>query len=410
MFIQRLAGDYGFAAFAASLVASLRPTPLSGGVANLLRADDLVGTYNWARDATAQNVGYALVSDAEQAVIVLDGSSNLSQVTDFVNGAGSTEVNNTILGANPALDRMASRIRIQAGLGGTFNFRRISVIGWSLGGACGLVLGAQLARQYPTSSVDVTTFGSPRPGTHLLGEQNLSISTYRWMNEQDPIPRVLPRFTEWAAMAYLIPRSVCRQWSDQSQGAGGRVVSDGGLVRESVLPGVSTIGTVSNLITWMAGLDAPGTGPHAIQAYQANLQAAANISGVYPGLTARPSPVEARGLIPRAPFMAAQQAAAHAIRVAQGNQDSVPVQIPPTRAFTYARLHQGYAIYFNGNQVAMTSLKRTARAMCRDGNVFLRRLQRMGVVDAVGIATEFTSYIAAAQDASEGFSPPLNVA
>jgi len=83
------------------------------------------------------------------------------------------------------------------------------------------------------------------------------------------------------------------------------------------------------------------------------------------------------------------------------------VGIPEGQAFTARRNGASWAVYLRGEYFATGPTRRRARHLASVGNIFLRHLQPIGIVDTNALSSALDLYLADATDPTSAFKPTM---
>ena len=89
-------------------------------------------------------------------------------------------------------------------------------------------------------------------------------------------------------------------------------------------------------------------------------------------------------------------------------QNAQPVNIPDAQLFVAVKTGRVWYVTFGGIVIASAPHKRRARALAREGNAWLRRLQNEAVVYTNDLGSQFLAYLEVASDPASGFTPTIN--
>lgn len=348
------------------------------------------------------------VRDTNTTYVFISGSETLlqaEQYVHYVSGPESTIANGQRL-RNYFSDASENYLTpIQAPdieQAGTILFA-----GHSLGGvfAQRLIPTAKV-RRVRTAQAAVT-FGSPKFARNNEREFLNGLNITRWMVDNDPVPSCPPNvITNIRALASVSFFTV-ENWSITFQLAGGVSVNTSGITDDLPIPPMGSVNFASSLANWLWDIYNGRETVHDLPEYERRLTLV--VARVIPPLSARvvesgPEPVER--LDRRSANRVIQTAVDSIVHVA-ALQNASQLGVPPDRAFKPVKLNGIWWVLFGGQLVAVGPRRRNVGLMCRRGNEFLRRLQRMGGVDGSALTTLFQDYILAASTPDNGFTPPI---
>jgi hypothetical protein len=282
-----------------------------------------------------------------------------------------------------------------------------TVAGHSLGGALGqAVMDAARVRGIRTGQACVT-FGSPKIAKRPNHHWGTGLNITRWMNNNDPVPHVPPVVVQnIAALAALNPQ-VLREWSMSLQLAGGVSVDPTGITDDVPTPPFGNVNLAASLSQWLWNIYQQRETVHDLPEYVRRLENV--VTRTSPPASARviASGPEPANDINRRQANAQIQAGIDAIIHVAAAQNRAQLGVPPQRAFIPIKIGPFWWVAFGNILVAVGPRRKGVGLMCRAGNQFLRRLQRMGGVDGVGLAQQLQSYIEAASVPDNGFTPTI---
>lgn len=192
-------------AYACSLLSKLyQPNPLQQfrGVGYPIEPTDVCTYYGVSPTATPT---VTVQGNGIDAVFIEGTDGNFGQLNNLINGWTVPECNNTTTGANPWGETMANNIisAFPIVLNAT---RDLLIFAHSLGSIAALAMGVILKRQFPTKLIEVSTYGSPRPGIQSL--QNLVgrlLPTIRFYTAADPVRWIPPHSNEVGTVSVFTP-------------------------------------------------------------------------------------------------------------------------------------------------------------------------------------------------------------
>jgi len=228
------------------------------------------------------------------------------------------------------------------------------------------------------------------------------------MNDNDPIPAIPPRIDEFPVAAFLFPPPVVRLFGQYVQGAGGFVLTPGGLFSPGQQPPFFRATLVADLGAFILSQLTSASSGHQISQYIARLTLSLPPPDRTAIITQRPASQEPIALRDSTEGRRATESVVVALRGLQQAQDAAPVNVPQPQRFTAYRQGDMYAVSLGNLTVALCTRKKHALAMKNAGNAWLQFMQTMAVVDTNALLAQFTAYIAAASDPTGGFRPVMN--
>lgn len=231
----------------------------------------------------------------------------------------------------------------------------------------------------------------------------------RWFCEDDPVPLLPPSPDLLPALLLVRSPIELARFTNFIHPRGGTELNVNGTFSKRVLPELATLNATASLAGWLLAVDGSSTSGHHLTTYQARLaywlqqNPAANPDAIE--LAAAEEP----GAQTRGQLTTQQRQSSKALGVISDNQGRPEVDLPAGSIFHYERVGKFHLVTFNGQTVVATSRERSARAVARRGNEWLRVLQRQAIVMTDELAAQFTEYLRKAQTAEAGFTPLMNV-
>jgi hypothetical protein len=286
---------------------------------------------------------------------------------------------------------------------------RMIFSGHSAGGpiaAYGYVYNLGQYRQalYPSYLV---TIGAPSWGTPSIYQQLLPYATSAWFLSNDPVPIVPPPLTFaqrwWAGLTY----GQANRLSRFSYWPGGVQIDLSNVVTTQVSPTQIGPDPVGSVQSWLS-LTASGVQTsHSIATYIARMTAALPPPPALIPTPLPPLPVPPAQQVTTAQITATVNAAVQTSFQRSDLQNADPVIIPLPELFAVTRVGRVYYVTFGGQVVATGPHRRGAHQLAREGNAFLRSMQSRAGVDTAEMAGQFSAYLDAATDPTQGFQPVM---
>lgn len=253
------------------LAAQRSPTG-AGGAREIIEADGFtIGTFteNGLRGTVPQWSAYDL---GEIVVVLIDGMWTTMQAASVVAAAGLPPVQLPVEGVNAAsggdsLGIAAVLLKRWSGTG-----VRLLLGGYSYGGTIAEIVGVLCLQRGNFKGVEVTTFGSFRPGNTVFAAGCDNLILTRWMNDSDPLPRFPPHLQEAPAALQEVGLITAAFWQQYVQPKGGLVLSSTGSFRPLDVPTAKIPTTEIDLVGWILGADQGKVAGHSIQEYVARLR------------------------------------------------------------------------------------------------------------------------------------------
>jgi len=348
------------------------------------------------------------VRDANTTYLFIGGTETIGQATNYINylsspTSGFLEGKRATNYLSDAADNYFAPFQgSDVGQTGT-----LLIAGHSLGGAFAQVLCKTAAIRNLRTAQAAVTFGSPkiihRPNQDFYNGLNIT----RWMGNDDPIPLVPPAVvTNISSLASLFPLTL-ENWSRTMQLAGGVSMATDGTTEDTPVPPLSTINFGASMANWLWEIYRQRETQHDLPTYIARLQnVVTRTSPPASAVVIESGPERPATLTRRDANRSIAEGVDNIIRVAAA-QNASALGVPPERAFKPVKIGGIWWVVFGGQLVAVGPRRRNVGRMCVTGNQFLRRLQRMGGVDGVGLGNLLIDYIAAASTPNNGFTPTI---
>lgn len=355
-----------------------------------------VPSWAWIDDGNTVGVWCSGVATPQQGVLLF------ASTTQALTTSGSWRANGITL---VAAQTMLSQLQL-AGLGGR---RQWLLVGHSYGGSALLVLAALLLQQLGPVTVQVVTFGSPRPGDVALSQALASSTVRRVMCDSDPVCRFPPKLWEGPTASLAAGLAVASVWAQYDQPAGGIQLDSRGNATAQPLPGNTLPIADVTLAQWAVGFNGPLSAAHSIQEYVRRVGAAA--AGVIPqigGALAAALAELAQPLDP-AMFNAVANGAPAIPPSPLATGESPMGYVPPLYRAKVVKIGNAYTIQWMSGQIGIGTTKSNAKNIARHLNGLLSRFLTLKSLDHVQAPAQLTNWITAASSTGLGFNPPLNV-
>jgi pimeloyl-ACP methyl ester carboxylesterase len=279
--------------------------------------------------------------------------------------------------------------------------------GYSLGGSLMSWYAVQFAQRNGYAPQCIT-FGAPR----AMGADNARIisgrgDNLRVMNDDDPVPLVPLRFSEAPAQALLMLPENLRSLGYYVHTSGGVSLTINGGLSASELPPIAQANPQTSLAAWLFSQDGGPIGPHSLSNYAGRITNAITLQNRANPQAPPPAPVEP--VNPTTPRQESQQTRQFVQTIFNigGRQNIAEPVVPTKQEFTAFRENSVWCVAWRGNTIAFAPTKRRARALAREGNQYLRRLQTMAYVNTDQMTGSFQGYLADATAVNSEFVPPI---
>jgi len=278
-----------------------------------------------------------------------------------------------------------------------------TLVGHSAGGAIMCELAYLLKTEDQSRTVQVVTFGSPRPFGELLPPRMNDTQITRIMHELDPVPYIPYGVAELLGTLNVYGVFRTSRFSYFRQCGVGLICNSTEYLRVGDVPEAASDRLRSSFDAYVAGTVAEVELVHSMGAYRDMVRAIANTEVAPTAPTPRTMPVEPAVDNPRARVRQAQAAVSDALRTASelslGRVPSIPEE------YRYRVYREGgvYVVYQGNAIISLTGHKGQAKACARQGNQFVSELLRQPFVHQDGIIEGIGSTVAAAQDDPAAF-------
>lgn len=395
------------ATFAKALIAlrGTNPTPvLSGIFSPIWPTVQIVGT----QPATTERTLTYYLGDAASAVILIDGITATAQGQAAYDGYLSKSLGTKDEPVNSAYFNAAFDIRNQMTTLGLRYKQNIWLVGYSFGGAVALNLLRMVREQNPNNAIRCVTFGSPRPGNAYLARTISQERVIRWMNDDDPVPLIPPRFADAPYMIFMLGPSDINKLGRYTQPRGGMVLKPNGDVVPDYISDASSLSIGASVAAFLYSQDTATGTAHGMDQYLIRLTNLYNKLQSAPFRTRASQSQEPVATVNRSAENNAEAQFVENIFNRGEAQNAPAIVQPKPVAFSCYRQGRVYIVAFGDVNVMIAPNKKRARAITRLGNEWLRRLQRQAYVDTTALINQFIGYIGEATDVTGNFVPPIN--
>ena len=294
-------------------------------------------------------------------------------------------------------------------VGSVFAPRDWVLTGHSYGGSIVCALAGLLVDSGLARSVNVLTFGSPRPGD--AGQVTLlsRLPVRRYMTELDAVPRYPPHVDEAPALTLALPSPVARNFALFQQPYGGVVLYAGGTARAGALPPLVAATLEGQLALAALYRTIFASADHSMLEYIGRLDLVASGGK---GLAAGPT-VGSWTEAAAAAVMTTTgggQFAGETPTPSQNGGTSMAGYIPPAfRAVEHNMGANVYKVVWMGQTILTGQSKSNAHTLAKYFNSFLRRMQTADSADHGNFSVAWSQYWSVCTEATLGFNPPLEV-
>lgn len=196
-------------------------------------------------------------------IVVISGTTNPLQwaIQGFSGAVGLIDFGtySTLLAWRIASDAISNRV-MDATVDST---GPVSLIGHSYGGAVACILAARYRLAQPFRSIQLLTFGCPKPGDSRLAELISTVRQTHFVNDDDPVTYLPPSGPDLGTLAAITPTILIGRWRDYSRPTNRVALDTNGNRTDSPQPD-----TVYNLLFRLVLELVGGELPAAITAHQ----------------------------------------------------------------------------------------------------------------------------------------------
>jgi len=358
---------------------------------------------------TATCPTFMLLGWSDMLLILIDGVTNVSQGTFYVDGIRVAPNWNSDGAMNPALVINRNRIMMAVNDLNWVIPPRVIIAGHSMGGAIAQAVLLGYQSEGLIASKSCVTFGSPKIGPPTCVGLFNSWDVQRWMNTQDPVPHVVPTVEQaplFAAIVGPIGRSLMAQYC---QTRGGAILAEDGSITEADLTHALAPTIQMNLASWLLACATNAATEHNISMYVARLLLAKNAVPPLPAdrnhtTTAQQPP---GGNTPEQLRIINEALAT--IRKDQLGSNASDLRIPDAEAFVAVKVAGVWIVKFRGESITVAPGRRRAVKLASLANRMLKVLQVQGRVDVDSFVDSFRSYLEDASDPASAFHPTMSV-
>ena len=353
--------------------------------------------------------GWYVGGNVTRKVIVIDGATTLRHVSNLIGGYDNAASVGAFSPINFWLSDFADAIIASMSSAHLVTPEYFDIVGYSAGGAAGIVLKDKFVASESNIKTKVLTFGSPRAGADPMRSRLLRSPITRWMVDADPIPLIPPRVTDCPVLIMLQTLLTITRWGLYVHTQGGISLAQNGNTTAAVLPPVAEMNASTSLADWYFRQENDPNNPHSMTTYMNYLDAAIRALPRKSQQDVDDGPAEAVARLTRKQINTDQQRTRAAIYNAGHNQNAVPLVIPEITLFHVFRSSGVWCVALGERIVVQAPIEKRARAVARAGNEFLRALPRQALVDPVALLSQLETFLALAASPESGFSPTINV-
>jgi Lipase (class 3) len=310
---------------------------------------------------------------------------------------------------NTFLVTLTNRLSAQAWFAPWLGTPNAVLTGHSLGGAWAALLARIVNVARPNNVPKVVTFGAPRTGGRRFREAYGPLPTARWMNDTDPVPLVPPTVEQVPVLVTGVSLGLLLAYANQRHTFGGLQLDNMGLVTAQDIPQLAAVSPTMNLASWLVGLVRNTASPHQTSEYRRRLMLFRGPVNVPPPQVERPAEGELAPPVPIGVVRAEIRTAKESIVGSGIAQGQGPLIVPKKRIFSVKKFGSVWYTTLGGVPFSVGPRRKRAGLLAVEGNAFVKRLLRQGVVDPTTLDQQFQLFLIAAQDPTSGIRPQLNL-
>lgn len=285
---------------------------------------------------------------------------------------------------------------------------KITVAGHSFGGA--LAPKFRFGVNAPQTNAEnnkAISFGAPCTYTSTTSPGFLSRDLIRYMNSDDPVPLVpFMDSVAFGASWFYGAHQLTNLRSFRHVGRGLNLGLDNTLF-DADLPVAAEASRTASITSWLQQAGQGLINAHSLDTYVARLAAVRAANPRLPVPTPPPHITEPRP-IGHGNIAGMVRDDVQTIVNDSHRRNNQPVVIPRVQLFEARRNGRVWNVSFGGTIISTSMNKKRARGLAREGNDFLRRLQRQEVVSVDDMAAQFLQYLSVASTPGSGITPTLN--
>jgi len=156
--------------------------------------------------------GTVIARQGNVTVVVISGTSNPQQLSMQVLGAGIGPLERGGLGTNSLWWAASNVILDRILASGADPDGPIVLVGHSYGGAVAALVAARLRQWNRTRSIQLLTFGAPKPGDNRLIHRISTVTQVAFVNTDDPVPQIPPGGRLLTMLSAYVPEIVRPRW------------------------------------------------------------------------------------------------------------------------------------------------------------------------------------------------------
>jgi len=340
-------------------------------------------------------------------VIYLDGCRSALQANAFMNGYDNGYGPTNTMGRQDYLRDAVQQLNARLAQGHFGTPEYVTLVGYSLGGSVAVRWAFDLHQARSPWKLKVFTYGAPRSlnSDHIRVLDRTPI--IRYMNSDDPVPLIPPRPNDVPALAILNPLLTNLRWCTFYHVQGGAALFPNGNIADVALPPDAFLNPTTSLASWLAGFTQTQNGPHTLHSYISRLTIRVEKEARPEQVAVEAAPQENPEQIRRGEETRRQQQVIQNLHRQGAAQNAPNLVIPPNRRIRVKRIGGMWQVIWNDKVISISARKKAALKTAREGNEFLRQIQRQAIVHDGNLIAEFTAHIQQAVLPDGGFGPVM---
>lgn len=398
--------------------------PLGAFLAGLIRTFHTEGAYGQTQAYIERHTGLSTIrfhfetfhdiypkwiawESLEWGIVAVDGIENARQGIHYWNAfaprIGLTVFPDTNNDAETFYENTPNKDKILSARSAP----NLILCGHSYGGAIAQVLGKQLNRIIPTDTTKIITFGQPK----VMKASELRKIDYapkcRWMLQDDLVPLVPIGGGLEALALQTLAWPVFANYARFVHSAGGLRIDRDNVVREAIEPLRSDGLPSLSVGSWWFETQAAPDSRHNIGAYTDRMNELSLVALNPPTVAVPVAPEQPTPDLPRRAAERVRETINANVSQQAAYQQAIPYQTESDVVFKKVKVNGLWYCAFGKELISCGPTRRKAGRMAQAGNLFLRRLQREGLVDPNAVVTQFQDWLASASDPASGIRPTL---
>lgn len=358
--------------------------------------------------ATNQTPAWYAARCGGYSFLLIGGCSAMSHASGVVDGFRGVFLGPVDEPVNAYVRDVGERIKGEALANGLLAGPDLILAGHSLGGSAAEHVAYSLLQSRGGAALRLLTFGAPKPGGPLFAAAVADIDRTRWFCTDDPVPLLPPTADLLPGILLAHTPIELMRFNNFVHPRGGCEISVEANIGKGVLPQLATLNATASLAGWLLAVDGSSSSGHHLTTYQSRLAYWIQQHPETSPTSIEVAVAEEPGDVTRTQVGQQQKQAGRLLSALASDALDEPTVIPQGAKFLYQRSGRFHLVIFNGRTVVATSRERSARKVAREGNEWLRTLQRQAVVMTDELAAQFVTYLQLATSEKSGFTPRMN--